>query len=150
MGFYWTNFVYYGVIISKEQYEHINGSLISNETELYNSYFHKCGKKYILCIPQTYFNFGNIDPMFEANEIERKFVWINDIRSCLRTRSLTETQINTILNPSKEDRKILDHIINLLNDNNVKARLEMGQVFSSSLSNEDDSAIDYILEVKND
>jgi hypothetical protein len=146
MGYYWTNFIYYGVIISSEQHE----ILVKNAKHYiksYEPYRRKCGNFFIICIPQTFYNFKNIDAMFETHEIEQGFVHANDVKLSLRAKLISESQVNHIFNPPESQKNVLIQILKLLNDDKLNPKLEMLQIFSS-LFNDDDSVIDHILEVK--
>ena len=145
MGLYWNNFIYYGVFISRDQYE----SLIARNEKDIDMYSRRCCDKYLLHIPSTYYNFKNIDRMFEPHEIANGFVDITEVKECLRNRSVNGIQINNIFNPALKETVRLNEIINSLGDNTISAKLQMAQIFLCTLEPSlNDDILEHILEIK--
>lgn len=130
------NFLYFGAVITDEQYS----KLIDQIEPDVKTYIRKCGDKYIVHIPSTFYDFKNFNSLFESHELEQQFVTASELRSCLRDLhtdlediSLTETEINDIMNPSDKLKEQLNKIIKSLNDDTLTAKLRMGQLDYSNM-----------------
>ena len=154
MGIYRCNFIFYGTILSKTQYEllisKIHQESEGNKTSSPLSItVRKVCDKYLLYVPNTYYNFGNIDGMFEAHEIKQGYVSYKEVEKCLQGYLSTETEVNAILNPNQDEIENLKNIVALLSDESISLKLNMGQsVYSTYDSVPDTGTIEHILEVR--
>lgn len=128
MGIYENNFICYGTVISNDQY-----NFLTNHTDKdLKPYTEKCGNKYVLYVPGSYYNFKNRDAMFESHEIEQNYVSLSEVRRCLQSYSLTEDEVSKLLTPDVNEIDSVKLLLNLLNSqdgNNVEdMKLLMGQI----------------------
>ena len=148
MGIYYNNFIYYGIIITNEQYDQLrkNPQYQINES-IYDCFFRRYGSHYILHIPESYYNFANIDPMFESYEIEQGYVYFKDVQKCLRRR-IGEKSANTLFHLPIHRKNIFDKLVSL-SDNRELVGFKMSQSVCTTLSLPlDDTRLEHTLLIK--
>lgn len=133
MNLYWNNFIYYGTIISSEQYEFLMSVIDMKDANTLEDIFdilvyssicvRKCVNTYFLFILTTYYNFRNHDPIFTSRHIKQGFISLNEVRELLQTRNLS--RINSILIPDKDEKERLDAIIALLEIGSIDHSLKL-------------------------
>lgn len=143
MGIYYNNAIYYGVIITQQQYQ-----IINQQKHLIDlTYFQPCDQNYILHLPSTYHNFRNIDAMLEQHEIEQGSVDIDEIKHCLR-KSLNKDEVDLILNPPESEKKILTELISLLNDSTIQPGFKIIQFCWTSYDTLNPPKLQHILKIE--
>ncbi len=152
---YTCNFVYYGTIISQEQYDSltsiINPNINTTDTHVYSSiYIRKTSDKYLLFISTTYYNFRNVKSLFHTDNIQQGFISITDVERCLRSNNISETRIDSIFYPDHNEKQNLAAIVSLLEfDTDIKlvTRLEMAEILNDQ-RNISSGILSYILPIR--
>ena len=155
MNIYWNNFIYYGVMISRKQYNYLLSLIndkIDNKQQIIDTHIYSsiCIRKYIdkyfLFIFTTYYNFRNTQPMFKDN-ITQNFIRIDDIKSALKSKNISDIRINNIFHPDKDEKERLGAIISLLEfpDDGLKPQLEMVEIISDNVENNSYIAINILV-----
>src|SRR5438874_8308636 len=149
MGIYYNNFIYYGIVMTDQQYDQLKEKpQYQINKSIYDSFFRRCGDHYILHIPESYYNFANIDPMFESYEIEQGYVYFKDVQRCLRHR-MGEDSANTLFHLPIDRKIIFDQLLSLCDDMCQEASFKMSQSVCTTLSLPlDDTKLEHTLLVK--
>jgi len=147
MGIYWNNFIYYGGVLTAEQYQQLKAKeAYQKNSEVYCTYLKACGRHYLLHIPQTYYQFDNVGPMFEDHEIKRGFVVFNELLGCLEKR-LDEDQISRLYQLPIDQKKAIEELRDLCGAS-IDIDFHMGQSVWTSLSlPKDDTELEHTLKI---
>jgi hypothetical protein len=148
MGVYWNNFIYYGAVLTSEQGQQLTeNNQYQTKKDLYDRFLLIRGQNYILHIPQSYYDFKNIDPMFESCEIEQGFVDYDEIKSCLEKR-LDTHQIANLLNFSDSQKSTFNEIIELCSHCGLDVGPKMSQCVWTTFSlSQSDCQLEHTLRV---
>jgi len=131
MGIYYNNFIYYGVVLTTEQYDQLTKTTQYKENvDVYQTYLKACGEHYILHIPQTYYNFDNMGQMFEAHEIKQGFVLGTEIQLILQNRGV----FKPLFELHDYQKKIIEDLVSfIVNDTVIDLDFRMSQCVWTTL-----------------